>query len=115
MRVSVLLPALAALLFLSSCSLFKETTDEEAPKTTVEVVNNNFYDVNLFIVRSGQRIRLGFVQSNRTSVLDIPHYIANAGGMVFFVADPVGGTQSSFSQERFIEQGRQLRIVIPAI
>ena len=115
MRSSIVVLVFVMGCTISGCSLFKDTTDSDAPRTTVEVVNNNFYDVNMFIIRSNQRIRLGFVQSNSTQVLDIPPYIASAGGMVFFYADPVGGGRSPFSEERFVEEGRRVRIVVPAI
>ena len=115
MRSSLFVLIVVIGLTASGCSLFKDTANTDAPRTTLEVVNNNFYDVSMFIIRSNQRIRIGFVQSNTTQILEIPAYVASAGGMVFFHADPVGGGRSPFSEERYVEEGRQTRIVIPSI
>ena len=87
----------------------------QGPRTTVEVVNNNFYDMNVYILRGSQRVRLGNVRSNSTRVLNIPSYIADTGGSFRFLADPVGGNRTPVSHEMYVNPGEQVRLVIPAI
>jgi hypothetical protein len=93
------------------------TGSEEAasptPRTTVEVINNNFYDMNIFLVRTGQRIRLGNVRGKGTGILTIPAYIAETGGSFRFLADPVGGNQAPLSHELFVSPGDQVQLIIP--
>ena len=115
MPVRHTLLVVAVMLCAAGCASSEEASYSSARKTTVEVENQNFYDINLFIVRNSQRVRLGYVRSNDTRVLEIPNYIALSGGMVAFVADPIGGPRTPFSQEIFIQEGEQLRLVIPAI
>ena len=114
MRFCLAFSAAALILVLAGCSSSRESSSAFRP-TKVEVSNNNFHDVNLFIVRGSQRVRLGFIQSNATRVLDIPTYIASAGGLVLFVADPIGSNRRPFSQEFYIEEGQTLQLIIPAI
>ena len=110
-RIAPLILLLAV--FAAGCASTEDAY--QGPRTTVEVVNNNFYDMNIFIVRGTQRIRLGNVRSNSTRVLTIPAYIAETGGSFRFLADPVGGNRTPVSQEMYVTPGDQVRLVIPAI
>ncbi len=107
---------IAALLLLvvlfAGCS--KKPFDEDAaPETTVEVQNNNFYDMNIYIVRSGQRVRIGHVGGGQTRELRIPVYLAESSSRVQFLADPVGGNRTPTSHEVYITPGSRVRLIIP--
>ncbi len=108
--IAVLLFLLTGLL--AGCSGSEEMANQ--PRTTVEIINNNFYDMNIFIIRSGQRIRLGNVRGNGSRVLTIPAYVADTGGSFRFLADPIGSNRGPISQEMFINPGDEVRLTIPA-
>lgn len=112
MRYSILLSAFLLSSLLAGCSSSEELANQ--PRTTVEIINNNFYDMNIFIVRSGQRIRLGNVRGNGSRVLTIPAYIADTGGSFRFLADPIGGNRGPISQEMYVNPGDEVRLTIPA-
>ena len=112
--ISRIAPLVLSISFiLAGCGSSENAT--QGPRTTVEVINNNFYDMNVYILRGTQRIRLGNVRSNSSRVMNIPSYIADTGGSFRFVADPVGGNRTPVSQEMYVTPGDQVTLVIPAI
>ncbi len=111
-RLTPLLVAL--LLFAAGCVAPGEAT-YDGPRTTVEVVNNSFYDNTIYIVRTGQRYRLGEVRGTATRTFDLPRTVAAGGGPVVFVADPRRLGRNPYSREIYIVEGERARFVIPAI
>jgi hypothetical protein len=60
------------------------------PAATVEVENNNWADMTVYVLRGGSRVRLGMVTSMGKSVFRIPASLLNTSGDVRLLADPVG-------------------------
>ncbi|MEZ4699267.1 MAG: hypothetical protein R2834_02970 [Rhodothermales bacterium] len=107
--------AAVILLALALAGCAKKPFDRDAtPETSVEVQNNNFYDMNLYIVRAGQRTRLGFINSGQTRTFRIPVYLAEGSTRIQFLADPVGGNRTPTTQEIFVTPGETVRLVIPS-
>lgn len=79
----------------------------------VEVRNQSFYDMNIYLIRTGTRIRLGTVAGNRSAVFEIPRTYVNPGLAVRFQADPVGSSRTPFSQEIGINPGERIVLTIP--
>ena len=89
-----------------------EPRDPQA-ETTLEVENRNFSDMNIFLLRSGQRIRLGTVTGLTTRTLVIPTNLVTFGTPLRFVADQIGGNREQVSQEITVQPGDQVELVIP--
>lgn len=86
--------------------------DPQAP-AFVEVENQSFYDMTVYIVRSGARVRLGTVSGNSTVLLEIPRTYVNPGLAIRFMADPIGSTRTPYSQEIAVWPGDTIRLRIP--
>lgn len=82
-----------------------------APKAAVHVTNRNFYDMNLYVVRFGQRQRLGTVPGNSSRAFELPAaWITN--GPVRFLAAPIGGAGREFSEELSLRPGDVVGLTI---
>jgi hypothetical protein len=79
----------------------------------VEVQNQSWYDMTIYIVRSGARVRLGTVSGNSTVLLEIPHTYVNPGLAIRFMADPIGSTRTPYSQEIAVWPGDTIVLRIP--
>jgi hypothetical protein len=83
-----------------------------APKHTVlRVVNRNFYDMTIHLVRFGDRVRLGLATGNSTSTFEFPSQFVQ-GGTVRFEASPVGSGGRAFTQELSVEPGEVIGVEI---
>jgi hypothetical protein len=83
--------------------LFPET------RAGVRVVNNNFYDVTVYLDRSGHRERLGRVTGNRTEVF---HFDAHVGIYAAFAISVQAGR--TFTTQRItINPGDEIEVVVP--
>ena len=116
---SPLLPLLlGAILLAAGCASQRSADESSTPRearTTVEVVNNNFYDVNIYVLSSAQRHRLGTVGGGSTDRFTIPPYIVASGSTLRFQADPIGQVREPVSQQFDVFPGDQVRLVIPAL
>lgn len=52
--------------------------------------NDNWLDMNIFILRGGSRYRLGSVSSLSSAVFELPAAVIGSTGDLQVVADPVG-------------------------
>ena len=86
----------------------------EPLRTTVRVENHNFSDVDLFVVRSGGRIRLGTVTGLTTEVFTIPQGVVEVSGDLQFLASPVGGRGGALSMSIPASPGDSLVLEIPS-
>lgn len=82
-------------------------------QTTLKVQNEGFPDMTIYVLRSGQRIRLGDVTGNTTKVLVIPSYVLAGPTSLRFIADPVGGVRAPVSQEITVSPGDHVELIIP--
>jgi hypothetical protein len=82
-------------------------------KATVRVVNQGFPDMNVYILSSGQRIRLGTVTGNSSQTLTIPDYLVGGLTPLRFLASPVGGVRSPVSEEITVSPGDEVVLTIP--
>jgi hypothetical protein len=81
--------------------------------TTVRVMNQSFYDMNVYVLRSGQRIRLGTVNGNRTERFTLPRSIVTGSTPLQFMADPIGSSRTSQSFEIQVSPGDEISLMIP--
>ena len=114
MNVRVL-AASVALLGLAACSGFKRgagTTDPNQP-TIVQVDNRGFLDMAVYASRSLERIRLGTATGNSKTNLRIPSSLVNGLTPLRFIADPIGATRASVSEEITVAPGDTVVLTIP--
>ena len=94
-----------------------QTGDDDSQtmaETTLEVTNQWFADMNIYVVRSGQRLRLGLATGNATTNFVIPRAVITGPSIrLRFLADPVGGTHSPVSDEITVSPGDAVQLTIP--
>ena len=111
-----LLPALllAAALAVGACGSARPP-EAGPPRTTVRVENRNFLDVRVYVTPpGGQRVRLGIVSGGASQVFEIPAYIVRSAPTLRFLADPIGSTQTAFSEEIAVIPGDEVSLIIPS-
>ncbi len=100
----------------SACSVLNKQSDEvvepQAP-TMLRVENQAFLDMNIFVLRSGQRIRLGTVSGNSTARFKLPANLIFGTTPLRFQADPIGGNRQPVSQEISVSPGDEVVLTIP--
>ena len=101
----------------TACNTFARgsaTTDQNQP-TVVEVDNQGFQDMDVYVVRSGQRLRLGLATGIHKTNFTIPPSVVNGLTTLHFIADPIGGRRASVSQEISVAPGDTVVMTIPAV
>lgn len=58
--------------------------------SVIRVANNNWSDVTVYVLRAGNRVRLGTVTSMGASVFRMPDTLLRSSGSVQLVVDPIG-------------------------
>ena len=114
-RVGRLVVLLVAVV-LAACSGSASSRDRHAPRpepTTVRVQNQAWTEMTVYVLASGQRVRLGNVNGNSNTVLRIPDSIVGLGRSVTFMVDPLGSSRTSNSFEIHVRPGEQVTITIP--
>ena len=81
-------------------------------RVTVTVDNQSFSDMTIYVVR-GQRIRLGSARGLTKTVFTIPPSVVGGVASLRFIADPVGTSRASVSEEISISEGDSIGLTIP--
>jgi hypothetical protein len=81
-------------------------------RTTIDVQNQDFNDMTVYVIVNGARTRLGIAPGNKTTVLTIPEYLLTGTSFVRFVADPIGGNRTPVTEEVDVTPGDQLVMII---
>lgn len=109
--------ALALAIATASCGPAAEGNSlGKTPGTTAAVVvsNHNFLDVNVYVVRSGMRSRLGRVTGLSTHRFTLPHAVGDNVADLRILADPVGDTQTYLSPIVRLRPGQSLELTLGA-
>ena len=69
--------------------------------------------MTVYVMRSGQRVRLGQVSGNSTATFELPRTMVNPGLPIRFQADPIGSNRTPFSQEISVSPGDTVQLTIP--
>jgi hypothetical protein len=80
--------------------------------TTIDIQNEDFNDMTVYVLVNGQRTRLGIAYGNKTTVLTIAPYLINGTSYLRFVANPLAGNRTPVSEEIDVSTGDQLVMVI---
>src|SRR5688500_5981155 len=104
---------LIAGIVISGCSARQQTEAEIlASRTTVTVDNQSFSDMTIYVSR-GQRVRLGNARGHSKTTFTIPPSIVAGVSSLRFIADPIGSTRSSVSEEISVNPGDSVGLTIP--
>jgi hypothetical protein len=87
-------------------------TDSGLATTTIDVQNQDFNDMTVYVLVNGQRTRLGIAPGNKTTVLTIPRYLIVGTSFLRFVCDPIAGNRTPVTEEIDVSPGDQLVMVI---
>jgi hypothetical protein len=109
-RTGALLLLIAVLA--SACAAFRGGDAPDEEPTTIEIQNQGFLDANVFVMRGGQRVRLGTVPGVSTRTFTIPRGVIFGGTTVRFVAEPIGSRASPTSHDITVFPGDNLRLVL---
>jgi len=83
--------------------------------TVLQVDNQGFIDMDVFTLRSSQRVRLGTAPGVSKSNFTIPPSLVSGLTPLRFIADPIGGRRASVSQEITVAPGDTVVMTIPAV
>jgi len=91
---------------------FKSGPREPDPRTTLRVENQNFLDMNIYVIQGAQRIRLGTVPGLSNETFTIPAYIVRSSPLQFEI-HPIGGLGNPRTETISVQAGDEVRLVIP--
>lgn len=82
--------ALAAVLTICGCASPRAAAESARGERVVAVHNYNWADMQIYLLRSGSRVRIGSVVSMQQATLQLPTSV-NGSTQVVLLADPIGG------------------------
>src|SRR5437773_9893881 len=81
-------------------------------EVAVTVDNQNFLDMNVFIIRGGQRIRLGTVPGLSSRILMVRPELIGYGTEVQFELHPIGGRPNPVTETISLRPGDVIHLTI---
>jgi hypothetical protein len=75
-------------------------------ETVLQVANNNWSDMNVYLVRGALKQRLGTVSSLTTAKFKLPEHVFASPEPLRLLADPIGGAQAYLSQPLLVNPGQ---------
>lgn len=99
----------------AACNTFMHGsgTGDQNQQTYLQVDNQGFQDMDVFAARFGQRARLGLATALHKTNFTIPSALISGLTPLRFVADPIGGSRASVSQEITVAPGDTVVMTIP--
>lgn len=86
---------------------------EPAAPTYLMVRNQAFLDMNIYVYRSSQRIRLGTVNGSSSARILLPANLLFGPTSLRFQADPIGGGRKPITEEISVSAGDEIQLTIP--
>ncbi len=108
-----LLPTLLVALAATGCHGRAVAPLNPQAEVAVNVDNQNFADMNVFIVRGGQRLRLGMVPGLTTRILMVRPELIGYGTEVQFEVHPIGGRGNPLTETMSVRPGDVIQLTIP--
>jgi hypothetical protein len=90
------------------------TVSQNSP-AAIRVENEGFTDMNVYALRSAQRVRLGLAPGHASTRLTVPMALMNGPTQLRFIADPVAGSRPSVSEEITVAPGDSVVLTIPPL
>src|SRR5213592_251527 len=82
-------------------------------EVAVTVDNQNFLDMNVFLIRGGQRIRLGMVPGLTSHILRVRPELIGYGTELQFELHPIGGRANPVTESITVRPGDVIHLTIP--
>jgi hypothetical protein len=82
-------------------------------EVAVTVENQNFLDMDVFLIRGGQRVRLGMVPGLSSRMLMVRPELIGYGTEVQFELHPIGGRGNPLSETITVRPGDVIHLTIP--
>ena len=82
-------------------------------EVAVSVDNQNFLDMNVFLIRGGQRIRLGTVPGLSSRILMVRPDLIGYGTELQFELHPIGGRSNPVTETISVHPGDVIQLTIP--
>jgi len=82
------------------------------PETTLQVTNQNYLDMTLYVTNGTHRLRLGLVPGSTTRTFTIPPHLLLSTSALGFQADPIGGNASSVSEAIQVRPGEHIGLTL---
>jgi len=107
--------AFALVLTLPTAGCHRRDTTPATPlaEIAVTVENQNFLDMDVFVVRGGQRVRLGMVPGLTTRILMVRPDLVGYSAEVQFEVHPIGGRANPISETMTVRPGDVIHLTIP--
>jgi hypothetical protein len=83
------------------------------PPTYVRIANQSWLDMNVYVLRSSQRIRLGTIGANQTQRFTLPRNLIFGATPLRFLVDPIGSSRTAQSFEIVVSPGDEVTLTIP--
>ena len=103
----------AAVALLAGCASLRNAYVPTGPETTVKVDNQAFLDMTIYVMRGSERVRLGIAPGSGTATFVIPRDVVQTAMPVRFIADPIGSSRASISEEISVRPGDEVTMQIP--
>ncbi len=107
------LPLLLCTLAAAACHRAAVAPINPQAEVAVNVDNQNFLDMNVFLVRGGQRIRLGTVPGLTSRILMVRPDLVGYGTELRFELHPIGGRSNPVSETISVRPGDVIQLTIP--
>ena len=115
-KLNVLAAGLLALGITTGCAGNRGAADGPLPlepvETRVQVRNNNWADMTVYVESNGTRSRLGTVTSTAARVFRIPRMLLASSGTIRLVADPIGPNETFVTQPLQVWAGQRVQFSI---
>ena len=95
-----------------ACGASRSTRPSADPRTILEVDNQSFADMTMYIVNGGHRVRLGRAAGKTKTQLTIPPTIVGSARELQFLADPLGGDRAAVSNRIWVAAGDRVTMII---
>jgi hypothetical protein len=107
--------AMVVFLAVAGCSSTREGAPPPEPRAEsyVRVENRSMLDMTIYVVRGGERRRLGLVNALSSQTLAIPSVVIDGSGVLRFLADPIGANRTPVSEEIVVRHGDVVQLTIP--
>jgi type IV pilus biogenesis protein CpaD/CtpE len=102
----------AAVALLAACASMRNAPASTRPQTTLKVDNQAYLDMTIYVMRGEERVRLGLAPGASTSNFVIPGDLLQST-TIRFVADPIGSSRASISEEVSVREGDHVAMQIP--
>ena len=112
-RLMWVLAFLTGFTAVEACGASRTSRAGSGPATTLAVDNQAFSDMTIYVVSSGQRIRLGLATGKTVSTFTIPARVIGQSRELQFLADPVGSSRTAVSEQLYVRAGERVTLMIP--